>query len=170
MKQAKSAGNRSKVFLDLARLRALVYQLGRKHDQLRRPLIRAAAAGSALAANTGNFGSRHEAREAWQALLDVIELHMSKNVDEQLLESAEKLSVVPDQTAQALLKVCGQLKQLETRVSGVDLEKSPPEELAAAGEAMRKFAVTLDDLALREDREVLPQLQHLLYPDANKSK
>ena len=170
MKQVKSARNRPKVFLDLPRLRALVYELGRKHDELRRPLMRAGAAGSALAANPSDPGSKHEAHEAWRGLLDVIELHAVKNIDEQLLESTEVLSVVPGETAQALLSGCNQLQELEAQISAVDFENTPPQALAAAGEAIRKFAATLDDLALREDREMLPRLQHLLYQQTNESK
>ncbi len=158
-----SGMSRPKVFLDAPRLRTVVYELSRGHARLRLPLLKLAAAGSALAANPTSATSRQEAREAWKQTLDVIEQHMGRREDEDLLENAERLRLLPDVVAKGMLDVCNKLREQEYQLSQIDFEESPPELIARAGEAMRRFAATLDDLAVREDRELLPRLQHLLY-------
>jgi|GEM_PF-2821315 len=160
---AYSGGNRPRNFLDAPRLRTLVYELSREHQQLRLPLLRVADRGIALAANPADTASRRQAREAWQELLRIVDLHMERHEDEELVESAESLRLVPDSVARGMLDVCARLKQLEYQVSQIDFDQSPPPMLARAGEAMRQFATAMDDLANREERDVLPRLQRLLY-------
>ena len=168
--EGSATGNRPKMQLDVARLRMLVFQINSEHAQLRLPLVRLGAAGTALAANPQNSASRHEAREAWRQMLDVIEQHMNRREDEEALKAAETLKVMTDETAQAMIAVCNKLKELEHQISQIDFELSPPDLWARAGEAMRQFAVILDDLVLREDRELLPRLQRIAYGPGTNPK
>jgi len=125
--------------------------------------VKVGAAGGALVADPQSSVSKVKAREAWQELVDLIEHHMSRKEDEQLLQSAEALKLLPETVAKEMLEVCERLKGLEHRISAIDLEHSPTETIVAAGDAMRNFAVILDDLSVREDRELLPPLRKILY-------
>src|SRR5215469_4821994 len=96
--------------LDARKLRAVVYQLSWEHVQLLPALLRVGAAGSALAANPGSSACRHEAHDAWQAMLRIVDQHMGAGEDEDVLEGAEELKLVPDAAAEVMLGVCERLK------------------------------------------------------------
>ncbi len=159
----RSGASWTKVLPDTARLRHIVYELSREHVQLPRPLTRLADAGIALAANPASLDARTHAHEAWMEMLQIIDLPFAHRADVELLESAERLRLVPDVVARGMLDACSKLRDLESRISQADFHQSPAELMARTGEAMRELAATLDDLALREDRELLPRVQRLLY-------
>ncbi len=159
----KTATPCPKVLPDTARLRHIAYELTRAHVQLRLPLIRLADAGRNLAANPVSSDVRSKAHEAWTEMLQVVDLALAHQTDEELLEHTERLRLVPDVVAEGMLGVCNRLKELESQISQVDFQQSSAELLAQAGEAMRELAAALNDLTLREDRDLLPAVRRLLY-------
>lgn len=165
----KMAAGQPKVSLDPSRLRTLVYRMACEHLQLREPLLKVATAGGVLAANPSSAEARGQARDAWHELLEIVVQHAIEKDDEELVESAEKLKLLPEPAAEAMLAVCNRLKELEFEISQINFEHSPPELVARAGQSMNRFAVTLDDLAGREDHELLPRLQRLLYEHSKKA-
>ncbi len=156
--QAESAGN-----LNQARLRLLVYELAQEHRQLRLPLLAVAAAGAALAANPDHPTLRREARQAWRKLDAVMEVHFARAEDAELLRGASQMKLLPPDAADTLIKVCEKLEELAHRIARIDFEAGSPDAVKNAGLAMRDIAVALDDMAAREEREVIPRLQHALY-------
>jgi hypothetical protein len=163
MMQDLKSGSGSRVYLDAPRLRALVYDLSRQHERIGPVLLGVAVAGRALATNPASTTARQNASLAWRRLLEITGSPSTRDQDQEVLENANGLRLMPDAVARGMLEVCNRLKELEYQVSQIDFEQSPPELLARSGEAMRKFAATLDALELRVDQEVLPRIQQLLY-------
>ncbi len=162
-KSANLPRTEAAAILNQAGLRRLVYELAQEHRQLRLPLLKVAAAGAALAANPDNADLRREARQAWRRLDTVMEGHFARADDAELLRGASQMKVLPPATADALIELCDKLEELARRIARVDFDAASPSAARDAGLAMRDIAVALDEMTAREEREVMPRLQHALY-------
>ena len=150
-------------YLDSDRLKTLVFELSREHDRLRLPLVEVAACGSALAVNPLDPKFRREAREAWRHLMTVVERHLRQDNDAALANRAEKLKLISPAVREAVAEASDRITHLANQISGVDFERGPADSIARAGDSMRKFAAALDDLAVREEHELLPKLRTILF-------
>lgn len=157
-------------YLDSLKLRILIFELSREHERLHLPLVNVAACGSAVAANPVNPEFRREAREAWNQMMAVVERHLQQKNDLALASSAEKLNLISSSLREAVAQACDWLSHLAHQISGVDFERASAESVAQAGDSMRKFAVALDDLAVREEHELLPKLHRMLFEHTSPAR
>ena len=166
----KTRAARSAAYLDSIKLRVLVYDLSREHTNLRLPLINVAASGASLAANPSNPQFRREARQAWHDLGAVIDRHLDRKDDQTLVNSAERLKLLPHAVAEAMIAACEKLTGVAHQISQVDFDHDPADAVARAGDAMRGFAAALDDFTIREERELLRRLQRILFEHADSPR
>lgn len=170
MKEQAQHEGQARAYLDSLKLRMLVFDLSREHQRIRLPLVNLAASGSALAANPLNPELRREAREAWNQMMAMVERHLEQERDAALASSAEKLNLISPSLREAVTQACDRLNELAHQISAVDFERASAQSVAQAGDSMRKFAVALDDLAAREEHELLPKLRRFLFEHTSPAR
>jgi hypothetical protein len=163
MKEEQYDQQQGATSLDSERLKMLLFELSCEHDRLHLPLVEVAACGSALAANPVSPKFRSEAREAWRHLMAVVEEHLRQDNDATLASRAEKLNLISSSLREAVTKASDGLGRLANQIAAVDFERASVEAIARAGDGMRSFATALDDLASREEHELMPKLRRILF-------
>ncbi len=132
------------------------------------PLRSAAVAGMVLSFNPQNSEMRETAEKSWEKIRLLLSHHLLGEA-EIVLPGADERAAFTSTMARRAKRRHAELRSLARRIDAVSFECGRNGEVAEAADALREFAIKLDDLVDGADRGLLPLLRPYVFVYADEN-